>query len=53
MSRVFCLVVDVEGILSSCGCRGYSVLLWMSSIFCLVVNVEGILSSCGCRGYSV
>ena len=53
MSRVFCLVVDIEGILSSCGCRGYFVYLRMLRVFCLFADVEGILSSCGCRGYSV
>ena len=53
MSSVFCLVADVEGILTSCGFRGYSVYLGMSRVFCLVVDIERILSSCGCRGYSV
>ena len=50
MSSVFCLVADVEGILTSCGFRGYSVYLQMSRVFCLDEDAEGILSSCRCRG---
>ena len=53
MSRVFCLVVDVEGILSSCGCRGYALYLWILRALCLVADVDGILSSSGCPGYFV
>ena len=50
MSRIFGLVADVEGILSSYGCRGYSGLLRMSRVFGLVADVDGIRSSCGFRG---
>ena len=46
MYNVWCLIVDVQCLVSYCGCTMSGVLLWMYNVCCLIVDVQCLVSYC-------